>query len=307
VTGRRQSRAAAVVVALAALLLLADAAPRTDEPVLGTPPSYGPGRVGGEPNDGAVVRRIWMPGLDQGWNPQGLTVAQDEILVAAYRSDSREMHRGPCRVFRVDPRSGADIGEFDVPSPCGHAGGLGYAGNGRLYLADTHTLFAIDLAGPRIVRTIPLAPDVVGALAVSAADAVWIGSYRTDGPGRLLLFPRAVLDSLPDGAVLETERAAAELRIPSHAQGAAIDKDGRLWVARSGLRWGELDRLDMKSGAVERAYRAPAGLEGIAFDAEGRLWAVSEAGARHYYAGIWGALLLPFYPLIVAIDPQRLE
>ena len=44
----------------------------------------------------------------------------------------------------------------------------------------------------------------------------------------------------------------------------------------------------------------------IAFDADGRLWAVSEAGARHYYDS-WRGLVLPFYPLIFAVDPARLE
>src|SRR5258708_2005678 len=118
--------------------------------------------------------------------------------------------------------------------------------------------------------------------------------------------PAAVLARWPEGMALSARDAGAQIAIVSHARGAAIDAAGRLWVARSNLRWGELDRLDPATGKVEREYKAPPGIEGIAFAADGRLWAVSEAGARHYYDGNWRAWVLPFYPLIVAIDPDRL-
>ena len=112
---------------------------------------------------------------------------------------------------------------------------------------------------------------------------------------------------MPDGTALHAEDATAALAIPSHAQGAAFDRAGRLWVARSDLRWGALDRIDAATGQVEREYNAPPGLEGIAFDGAGRLWAVSEAGVRHFYDQSWMALVMPFYPLVFAINPARLE
>ena len=37
-------------------------------------------------NDEAVSRRIWMPGLDEDYVPQGLAVDGQSVLVAAYRS-----------------------------------------------------------------------------------------------------------------------------------------------------------------------------------------------------------------------------
>jgi sugar lactone lactonase YvrE len=214
-------------------------------------------------------------------------------------------------VFRIDPANGIVTGQFDVPPPCGHAGGLAYmAANGRLYVADTHTLFATELAGAfdgaARFRVVALGSGLTGGLAASGMDAIWLGTYREDGPGRLYRFTTAVLDRLPEGVALNASDAAAEIVIPSHAQGAAIDTARRLWVARSDLRWGELDRLDLASGKVEREYQAAPGIEGIAFDADGRLWAVSEAGARHYYDS-WRGLVLPFYPLIVALDTERLE
>jgi len=297
-------------IGLAAISLPVMPAETEGAAILGTRPGYGPATVSTPPNPAAIAKRIWMPGLDDGYNAQGLAVAGGSILVSAYRSDSPDIHRGPCRAFRVDPAKGSATGQVDVPLPCGHAGGIAVAGNGRLYVADTHTLFAADLAGifdgAARFRAIPLGPGVIGGLAISGADAIWLGSYREDGPGRLYRFTTAMLDRLPEGMALNASDAAAQIAIPSHAQGAAIDAAGRLWVARSDLRWGELDRLDPATGKVEREYKAPPGIEGIAFAADGRLWAVSEAGARHYYDG-WRAVVLPFYPLIVAIDPDRLE
>src|SRR5262249_11235968 len=41
----------------------------------------------------------WMPGLDQGWDPQGLAVVDGKLLVSAYQSDHVGVNRGPCRVF----------------------------------------------------------------------------------------------------------------------------------------------------------------------------------------------------------------
>ena len=313
---KRRALAAAfaglVVLGIVATLPPSPAATGGD-PIRGAHPEYGPAAIDAVPNEAAIGARLWVPGLDDWYSPQGLALVGQNIFVSAYRSDASRVTRGPCRVFRIDPASGAETGHFDVPPPCGHAGGLASAGNGKLYIADTHTLFATDLAGafegrPPRFHVIPLGPGVTGGLAASGADAIWLGTYREDGPGRLYRFPTAALDRITEGAALNAEDATAVLAIPSQAQGAAIDRaGGRLWVARSDLRWGELDRLDPASGRVEREYKVPPGIEGIAFDGNGRLWAVSEAGARHFYDQSWMSLIMPFYPLVFAIDPARLE
>jgi hypothetical protein len=282
------------------------------ELIRGARPGYGPARVSNVPNEAAIVRRFWAPGLDAGYDPQGLTAVAGAVLVAAYRSEAYGVNRGPCRLFRLDPDSGRETGHADVPSPCGHAGGLAYPGADMLYLADTHTLFEIFLrqafgeqAFP--IRGIPLGPGLVGGLAASAPGAIWTGTYREDGPGILHRFNSEVLSRLDGGAGLTVAEASAELAIPSYAQGAAFDRDGKLWVARSHNRWGELDRLNPTTGAVERTYAVAGGIEGIAFDQGGLLWAVSEAGARHVYENFLAALVMPFFPLVFAIDPARLE
>jgi outer membrane protein assembly factor BamB len=306
-------------IAVTALAIAAGRLPNMPPPpgmlaenIHGMRPSYAPARLAEVPNEKAITRRVWMPGLDDGYNPQGLAVADGAVLVSAYRSDAADVRRGPCRVFRVAPDSGRATGQLDVPPPCGHAGGLADVGDGTLYVADTHALFATLLRQAFSGRALPfrgiaLGAGLVGALAVSMPDAIWLGTYREDGEGRLFRFAAADLARLESGATLNASDASAQLAIPSYAQGAAIDRDGRLWVARSGGRWGELDRLDLKTGKVERRYAVPPGIEGIAFDHDGLLWAVSEAGARHVYDNFFSRLLMPFFPLIFAIDVTRLE
>lgn len=282
------------------------------ENIHGVRPSYGPPRVSAVPNEKAIVRRFWVPGLDAGYNPQGLTTAPGAVLVSAYKSEAYEVNRGPCRLFRLDPESGRETGHADVPAPCGHAGGLAYPGGDMLYVADTHALFAVFLRqafGEQAlpIRGTPLGPGLVGALAASAPGAIWCGTYKEDGPGTLYRFSSEVLSRLSGGGTLNVADASAQLVLPSHAQGAAFDRNGKLWVARSHNRWGELDRLDGGTGVVERRYAVAAGIEGIAFGPDGLLWAVSEAGARHVYDHFLAALVMPFFPLVFAIDPARLE
>ncbi len=282
------------------------------ENIRGMRPSYGPIRVSEVPNEKAILRRVWVPGLDAGYNPQGLAAVAGALLVSAYRSEAYGVNRGPCRLFRLDPESGRETGHADVPAPCGHAGGLAYPGGDMLYVADTHALFEIFLrqafeAQAFPIRGMRLGPGLVGALAAATPGAIWIGTYKEDGPGRLYRFSSEVLSRALDLGTLTIADASAELAIPSYAQGTAFDRDGKLWVARSHNRWGELDRLDPATGAIERRYAVAPGIEGIAFDQRGLMWAVSEAGARHVYDNFWAALVMPFFPLVFAIDPTQLE
>jgi hypothetical protein len=274
--------------------------------IFGTRPTYGPAATGTVPNLAAIDRLIWMPGLDAGWDPQGLAVAQGSLFVSAYRSRRFDQYRGPCRVFRLDPATGRETGHVEVPPPCGHAGGLAYPGDGTLYIADTRTLFAVALdaaftVGSSAFRSFPLGSGVGGGFAASGRRTVWLGSYAQDHGGKIFEFRTATLDALKAGAAVEAQAAARQLPIPSQAQGAAVDPAGALWVARSDIAWGSLDKLDPATGRVMARYPAPGGIEGIAFDPSGRLWAVSEAGARHI------PLRYPFFPLVFRLDPARLR
>jgi hypothetical protein len=204
-------------------------------------------------------------------------------------------------VFRVDPTTGEETGHFDVPPPCGHAGGLADAGDGSLYVADTRALlvFGLDTAftGPApAFRRFRLGRGLRGSLAASDRDAIWLGTYDENRPGRMFKYRSDLLRSLPNDAELRPEMASVRIEIPSYAQGAAIGPDGALWISRSEVAWGSLEQI----APAQRSYPVPGGIEGIAFDPLGRLWAVSEAGARHL------PLRYPFFPMIFRLDLVRL-
>jgi Fusaric acid resistance protein family len=88
--------AAALVTGAYAAQAAVPAAETSPAPISGIAPSYGPKTVSAVPN----------PGLDAGYDPQGLAVDGGGIYVSAYRSDSFGVRRGPCRVIHIDLETG---------------------------------------------------------------------------------------------------------------------------------------------------------------------------------------------------------
>ena len=87
--GRRWLAAAATALVTAYVAqAVVPAAETSRVPIVGIAPSYGPKTVSAVPNAAAIVRRIWLPELDAGYDAQGLAVDDGAIYVSAYRSDS---------------------------------------------------------------------------------------------------------------------------------------------------------------------------------------------------------------------------
>lgn len=280
--------------------------PSFAEGPLGTPPTYTDKKIGLAPggplpNEAAFMRRIWMPGLDEGFVPQGLTVLDEAVYVAAYKS-VEGAGRGPCRLYKLDTASGRVAAVLDLPAQCGHAGGAARGAPGHLWVADTRDIFEVRLDKPasakigKVVRHIKLTGQVKGSFAAGTADALWLGTYETFGEPRLYRFPLAKLKDQ-----ISEQDADASVVVPQRAQGAAFDAKGQLWITRSSGSFGELVRLDPKSGAVLSRYAMPAGTEDIGFDAKGHLWTVSEAGSRRWLA--WAT----FFPVVFQVDMSRLR
>ncbi len=280
--------------------------PSSAEDLLGTPPTYTdkkPGVLpaGPLPNEEAILRRIWMPGLDESFVPQGLTVLDDSVYVAAYKS-VENAGRGPCRLYRLDTQSGKVMGVLDLPAQCGHAGGVATGAPHHLWVADTRDIFEVRLDAPasaaigKVVRHIKLAGQVKGSFAAGTGDALWLGTYETFGEPRIYRFPLAKLKDR-----INEQDADASLVVPQRAQGAAFDAKGQLWITRSSGSFGELVKLDVQSGAVLARYAMPAGTEDIGFDAKGHLWTVSEAGSKRWLA--WST----FFPVVFQVDMSRLR
>ena len=279
--------------------------------VLGTRPGY---IDAGEPamaNAQAITQRIWMPGLDDGYVPQGLTVDGDYVLVAAYRSADPKVNEGPCRVFRVEMATGRTAGSFDMPpAACGHAGGLASLGNGMLLVADTKALYRVDLAKAlatgkaegAMKGSVKLSGELRGSFAAFDGRDAWIGSWTKGArkPRMYRLDPRLFDDY--DGQTVDEARGAVEsIPVPREAQGATFDRDGNVWVSASNSQWGRLYRLDRKTGSVKDTYDMVIGVEDVEFDSAGNLWAVSESGSRKYMH--WST----HFPVVFRIDPAKLR
>jgi streptogramin lyase len=153
------------------------------------------------------------------------------------------------------------------------------------------------------IRTVEIAGALRGSFAASEGRQAWIGHWsRDESKSRLFRLAAAFFDH--SGPLPADESAtSASIAIPAESQGAAFDKDGKLWVTGSrGNTWSRLHKLD-RGGAVLAAYDVPIGIEGIAFDASGKLWAVTESGTRKYLR--WGERFN--FPFVFEIDVAKLK
>jgi hypothetical protein len=313
----RRRLGASWALALLSLLLAACNPPNpalAPAALLGQRPGYAEQRpVSPFPNAGAVVRAIWVPGLDAGFVPQGLALADGFALISGYG----EAGGGPgsfgfCRVYRIDLATGEARGYFTLPDVVRHAGGLAYDGQGTLYVADTEVLVAVQLAGSLaspdhravVTGTAHLAAPLRGSFIAFDGSALWVGRYDRDAAQSLWRIEPAQVAA---GHTLTEADTSGRLPVPALSQGAAFDARGRLWLSQSSSRLGRLQRADAhggadpRSGAGEASYAFAPGVEGLAFAPDGTLWTVSEAGARRYQG--WKA----FHPLILGVNVNKLD
>jgi hypothetical protein len=274
----------------------------------GTKPSYVDQVTESAPNVQAIARRIWVPGLEEGYVPQGLTVAEGDILVSAYLPEPGGVIRH-CRVFRLDPASGKTTGSFELPhKDCLHAGGLAYLGKGLLLLSDTRRLFRIELAkalasgrAEGAMRWFDLSGEWRGSFAGFDGTHAWIGRYAKESrQARMYRFDPKLFDDAHAERLTE-ERALETIAIPVEAQGLAFDARGDPWVSASHGSFGRLYHLD-RAGTVRKEYEMVPGLEDIEFDAAGRLWSLSESGSRKYFE-VWATR----FPFVFEIDVSKLR
>jgi len=261
------------------------------------------------PNLAALGHRIWTPALDEGFVPQGLASSGAFLYVSSYKpTPDLKANTGPCRVFRIEKASGRITGGFDIPAgTCTHSGGLAYAGNGKLFLADTRQLFLVDLeralasgTSAGASRAVKITGQLRGSYATSDGKDLWIGTWtKEERSARMFrLDPRLFDDH--DGQTVSEDRALESIPVPLEAQGAAFDKSGNLWVSASNGSWGKLYRLN-RQGQVQAEYAMVAGLEDLTVDDDGRLWGLSESGTRKYMD--WQTK----FPYIFQIDTTKLR
>ncbi|MGC1175914.1 hypothetical protein [Polaromonas sp.] len=293
----------------AILVVLAGCAATGSKQVMGTRPSYLEATTEAVPNAAALGNRIWTPGLDDSYVPQGLTTAGGYLYVSSYKpTPDLSANTGPCRVFRIEMATGKSAGGFDIPAgTCTHSGGLAYVGKGRLFLADTRQLFLIDLekalasgTSEGATKAVKITGELRGSYATFDGKNAWIGTWTKEQPkARMFRLDLRLFDD-HDGQTVKEDRALESIPVPLEAQGAAFDKAGKLWVSASNSRWGKLYRLD-RQGKVQAEYDMAAGLEDLSFDESGRLWGLSESGTRKYLH--WTTR----FPYLFTIDAGKLQ
>jgi hypothetical protein len=296
-------------LAMMAIAAAACAATPTSERIGGVRPTYLEAVTEGVPNAAALGRRIWTPSLDEGFVPQGLTYGDGFLFVSSYLPQpDLKSDTGPCRIFRIDPRSGAPAGHFDLPvGACTHSGGLAHLGGGKLFLADTRRVFLIEVEralatgkAEGALKSLRLAGDLRGSYAAFDGKDAWIGTWTKNAPDKARMYrldPR--LFEAENDATIDDKRALESIPVPLEAQGAVFDASGNVWVSASSGSFGALFRLDRK-GTVQARYEMVAGLEDLAFDGR-TLWGLSESGTRKYLH--WPTR----FPFIFEIDAAKLR
>ena len=292
-----------------AAILLAAAFPAVAG-ILGKKPGYLDAPATSFANEPAITPRIWAPGLDEGYAPQGLAVIGKYALVSSYQD--AEPSRPRCRVFRIERDTGAEAGYFDMPEPCRHDGGIADIGGGLVVVADTRQVWRVDVQKALTAKTadgatrgmIKLPSGWGAAFVFFDGRDLWIGVYAAQkdaADAKIYRLDLGAFDRL-DGQVLAPMSDPLEVvPIPPLAQGAALDRDGNLWMSASTSVIGRLYRIDRKSGAVLAKYDTITGIEGLSFDERGELWALSEAGSRKYMH--WKQ----HFPLIFQVDVAKLK
>ena len=260
-------------------------------------------------NDQAITKMIWAPGVDDGYVPQGITVAEGFVLLSGYQSTNPKVDLGPCRVFKVDAKTGEYASHFDLPEDCGHAGGLVYIGQGVLVVSDTRRLYEIDMKTAfrdgstknALLGVVRLGGELKGSLVDFDGTAIFIGSSEKDASkAKGFFLPLSIFEAYK-GKSIKEDVALRSFPIAAEAQGAAFDKQGGLWMTFSSSKYGQLQKVDPNSGKVLAQYEMVIGIEDIGFDEDGRLWSVSEAGSLRWSK--WSKI----FPVVFQMDVTKLK
>jgi hypothetical protein len=282
--------------------------------VRGAEPTYSKKKLARFRNHTHLCRGVWLPKPRRLLVPQGIALAGGAAWISGYRY-RKGFGQRPCRLMRVDLETGRRLSYHRAVygrvgqrprTYCRHGGGLVQRGR-WLWLAEASKLWLVapssggrDLEAQRVWR---IEKPVRGSTIVMTKVAIGLVPFQKTGVARVHWFSikklkrRGVLDLAVRSQGRHQLGAFRTTRIPRLVQGATLDPQGRLWLARSNLACGEL----VTPGGRRLAF-VP-GAEGIQFGRKSRrIWTVSESGSQPYAT----RLDKPFTPGIVSFEWPRL-
>ncbi len=323
------------VQALTALGPAGVSAAKTAIRVSGTRPSYA--RVGPlkdwrrvvSPNEQALLGATWVPDLDTGFTPQGVTLVpagvrwpSATLLVSGYTHPA-----GRCYVYAINTSTGRVRNWYRFPAgQCSHAGGIEFtASRNSVWVSDTHRLFELNLAKmfdpARVATAIRTNSSLLstsqnasaglngsfvfdqpaGPGCPAAGGCLWIGHWRR---GRTTLLYQYSEAYLRNRAVTGTNGSIDRLEVAEDGQGAAWGYNGTILLTASTSQCGLLHVVDADTGATVPGgtYQFSPGTEQLALDGAGGLYNVSEAGSRQFHTPSKPA----FFPVIAHWDASAL-
>ena len=255
-------------------------------------------------NDDAACSAVWVPRLDARFIPQGIAPDGKHVWVSGYFQGSAADVNVYCGVYKVNMETGSrGVGYLLPKGGCKHAGGVMLLADGRLLIADTRALYVLNPSavepGDKLRRINLYGSDFNGSFLVPDPNRyyLWIGTWNEFGQSWMRKFRVSrVLARLSTS--LHKRENVATLRVPKKAQGAAFSSSTTVTVSSSNSTCGNLNNVNVNTGAVTKPRGFGPGVEEISFVGD-RLWATFEAGTMRYPN--------KFFPVVAEFDRARID
>jgi hypothetical protein len=229
------------------------------------------------PNSDAVVEAWFVPGLAEGFVPQGLARFGRDILLSGYMADS-----SGCRVYRMSFDFSVKE-QIDIPVRCLHAGGIAVSPKNEIVVADNRQLIVWPADHGSIearqaeFRTIRLTSGLKGTFLTGTANGLILGSFYPD-VGKTV--GQTMSWSALHRQVIAVSDIQARQQFLPRTQGMAKLDDGSMITASQGNP--NLISVWSSDGALVASFPFLRGIQGVVANSDGTMLTVSESGSAPY-------------------------